>query len=751
MVRVIIKGGVWRNTEDEILKAAIMKYGKNQWSRIASLLHRKSAKQCKARWYEWLDPGIKKTEWSHEEDEKLLHLAKLMPTQWRTIAPIVGRTAAQCLERYEHLLDEAQKKSEMVDQSEDLSEARKLKPGEIDPTPETKPARPDPIDMDEDELEMLSEARARLANTQGKKAKRKAREKQLSEARRLASLQKRRELRAAGIAWGSHKFQRRNVTHIDYSAEIPFEKPVPAGFHDPSEDKYEKDTTFKKQTRAEIEGPRRDDVENEERKKDRERLKKRRMDENPESIFAQKVEKKRSKLILPTPQISDSEMEQIVKIGHASDTVREFSDSNPTSTLLHDYQTSARDTPNVTQRTPTVHVDVLQKEAENLLALHNVQTPLKGGINTPLHDLNLQSALPQSHIVTTPNTVLSAVGATPRSVFEGTPSSIDPGTPATPFRDELSINTSQSAYDTRNQLRKALSQLPEPKNDYEIVVPEEEHEPAQEQPEWVEDASDVVAKRAHEKEMEKIWQMAKESQVVQRNLPKPTQIYDHCFKPAPNRNDLTRADDLIKMEMLDVVKHDVEGEPVKNISQEDIQMAEQLIQAELRPEEKCDLNANMWHVIDQCSSELILTQGTKFTRLGVLSKRDQVEALSAKFQLYRDWMNGRAKKTAKLEKRLKVKLAGYQSIEVHLRKRIEEVRTELEACERERNTFLRLTEHEALAANKRLGKLNEEVVAQEKREKELQARYGQLMREKVEIDDALIRNDATITVRPVQY
>ncbi|KAK3537553.1 hypothetical protein QTP70_013786 [Hemibagrus guttatus] len=35
--------------QDEILKAAVMKYGKNQWSRIASLLHRKSAKQCKAR------------------------------------------------------------------------------------------------------------------------------------------------------------------------------------------------------------------------------------------------------------------------------------------------------------------------------------------------------------------------------------------------------------------------------------------------------------------------------------------------------------------------------------------------------------------------------------------------------------------------------------------------------------------------------------------------------------------------------
>lgn len=41
--------------------------------------------------------------------------------------------------------------------------------------------------------------RARLANTRGKKAKRKAREKQLEEAKRLATLQKRRELKAAGI------------------------------------------------------------------------------------------------------------------------------------------------------------------------------------------------------------------------------------------------------------------------------------------------------------------------------------------------------------------------------------------------------------------------------------------------------------------------------------------------------------------------------------------------------------------------
>ena len=61
MVRFVAKGGIWKNSEDEILKAAVMKYGKNQWARVSSLLVRKTAKQCKARWYERLDPSIRKT------------------------------------------------------------------------------------------------------------------------------------------------------------------------------------------------------------------------------------------------------------------------------------------------------------------------------------------------------------------------------------------------------------------------------------------------------------------------------------------------------------------------------------------------------------------------------------------------------------------------------------------------------------------------------------------------------------------
>ena len=56
-----------------------------------------------------------------------------------------------------------------------------------------------------------------------------AREKQLEEARRLASLQKRRELRAAGIDQNNRGRKRKG---IDYNAEIPFEKRPAKGFHD---------------------------------------------------------------------------------------------------------------------------------------------------------------------------------------------------------------------------------------------------------------------------------------------------------------------------------------------------------------------------------------------------------------------------------------------------------------------------------------------------------------------------------------
>ncbi|XP_055313369.1 cell division cycle 5-like protein [Sitodiplosis mosellana] len=455
MPRIMMKGGIWRNIEDEILKAAVMKYGKTQWSRVSSLLHRKSAEQCKARWHEWLDPSVKKTEWSRDEDERLLHLAKLMPTQWRTIAPMIGRTAAQCLDRYEYLLDMAQKKDEVEDNP------LKLKPGVIDPNPETKPARYDAKDMDGDELEMLSEARARLANTQGKKIKRKSREKLLDEAKRLAKLQKMRELRAAGMGGDG---DRRKTKGLDCNAEIPFEKSPAPGFYDTSEEHIRRNPfNFHKIRQQDLDGELRTEREKDERAKNKAKLQKKNDMTRLPNNFSESAKKRsclpRSKLILPEPQISDQDMQQVIKLGKVTDMAREVAlecDIETTHALLSEYGITRQVTS--TTRPPATMNDRVMQEAQTIVALTHVDTPLMGGENTPLQYTDFPSDKKKYKKNQVHNPLLR--------------------------RDQLNINNDQfdckSAIVTRRyekkvreSLREKLLSLPLPRNDYEIIVPEE--------------------------------------------------------------------------------------------------------------------------------------------------------------------------------------------------------------------------------------------------------------------------------------
>ncbi|XP_062148179.1 cell division cycle 5-like protein [Alnus glutinosa] len=592
-MRIMIKGGVWKNTEDEILKAAVMKYGKNQWARISSLLVRKSAKQCKARWYEWLDPSIKKTEWTREEDEKLLHLAKLMPTQWRTIAPIVGRTPSQCLERYEKLLDAACAKDENYEPGDD---PRKLRPGEIDPNPESKPARPDPVDMDEDEKEMLSEARARLANTKGKKAKRKAREKQLEEARRLASLQKRRELKAAGI---DNRQRKRKRKGIDYNAEIPFEKKPPSGFFDVTDEDRPVEQPKFPTTIEELEGKRRMDVETQLRKQDVAKNKIAQRQDAPSAILqANKLNdpetvRKRSKLMLPAPQISDHELEEIAKMGYASDLLagsEELAEgSGATRALLANYAQTPHQgmTPLRTpQRTPAGKGDAIMMEAENLARLRESQTPLLGGENPELHPSDFSGVTPKKREIQTPNPMLTpsatpgGVGHTPRSGM--TPSrdgySFNMTPKGTPIRDELHINEDMDMHDNakldqrrqadlRRNLRSGLGNLPQSKNEYRIVmqpVPEDKEEPEEK---IEEDMSDRIAREKAEEEARQQALLRKRSKVLQRELPRPPVASLDLIRNSLIRADedkssfvpptsIEQADEMIRKELLTLLEHD---------------------------------------------------------------------------------------------------------------------------------------------------------------------------------------------------
>ncbi|KAG8445776.1 hypothetical protein GDO86_010530 [Hymenochirus boettgeri] len=750
MPRIMIKGGVWRNTEDEILKAAVMKYGKNQWSRIASLLHRKSAKQCKARWYEWLDPSIKKTEWSREEEEKLLHLAKLMPTQWRTIAPIIGRTAAQCLEHYEYLLDKAAQRD---NEEEAADDPRKLKPGEIDPNPETKPARPDPVDMDEDELEMLSEARARLANTQGKKAKRKAREKQLEEARRLAALQKRRELRAAGIEIQKKRKKKRGV---DYNAEIPFEKKPAPGFYDTSEENYDSlNADFRKLRQQDLDGELRSEKEAKDRKKDKQNIKRKKDSDLPSAILqttggVSELTKKRSKLVLPSPQISDAELEEVVKVGQASEIARQTAEesgitNSASSTLLSEYNVANNSIALRTPKTPAAQDRILQ-EAQNLMALTNVDTPLKGGLNTPLHESDFSGVTPQRQIVQTPNTVIS-----------------------TPFRE------------SREQLRFGLLNLPAPRNDFEIVLPENaerELEEREQDESFVEDAADVEARKQAVRDAQRAKELKNRHKAIQKALPRPTEVNETILRPVniePPLNDLQKSEEMIKKEMIvmlhfDTVHHPyidstgvkrgktpgssstnaeslafLEQNPYEKYSQEDIKHAEDLLQQEMEVVKQGmghgDLSLDSYNQVwEECYSQVLYLPGQgRYTRANLASKKDRIESLEKRLEVNRGHMTAEAKRAAKMEKKMKILLGGYQSRAMGLIKQLNEVWDQYEQANLELRTFEELKKHEDVAIPRRIESLKEDVQRQEERERELQQRFAELVLEK-ESFDAMYRS-----------
>lgn len=776
----MIKGGVWRNTEDEILKAAVMKYGKNQWSRIASLLHRKSAKQCKARWYEWLDPSIKKTEWSREEDEKLLHLAKLMPTQWRTIAPIIGRTAAQCLERYEYLLDQAQKKEEGEDMGDD---PRKLKPGEIDPNPETKPARPDPKDMDEDELEMLSEARARLANTQGKKAKRKAREKQLEEARRLAALQKRRELSAAGIAVPIRRKKKRGV---DYNSEIPFEKRPAAGFYDTSTEVVDPMAPdFSRLRQQHLDGELHSEKEERDRRKDKQKLKQRKENDVPQAmLMGDQPARKRSKLVLPEPQVTDQELQQVVKLGRASEAAREsaggVAGAASTDALLAEYALTPA-TP-AALRTPLQHQDRILMEAQNVMALTHVDTPLKGGLNTPLHQSDFSGALPQSQAVATPNTLLVTPFRSSRTEVS-TPGSFNtPGQAgnqtalATPgLRDKLSINQEDrlSTGDTpqlQNQMQKqqkatvrnALSSLPTPRNDYEIVVPdhEDEHMDGASNDVGVEDQADADARLLKEQEEQRAAAMKLRSSAVQRGCVRPADVNVSVLRgAAPTLTALQHAEELLKAEMVTMLHYDalrdpppgvdkkravqlqashlayLEQHPYEEFSSEELDTAKLELKREMEVVKSGmghgDLSMDAYtQVWEECLAQVLFLPGqNRYTRANLASKKDRLESAEKRLEQNRNHMAKEAKKCSKMEKKLRVLTGGYQSRAASLIKQFQELQDQIEQANLELSTFKFLAEQEKAAIPRRIESLTEDVNRQTDREKQLQKRYAELQAE----------------------
>lgn len=696
--------------EDEILKAAISKYGLNQWARVSSLLARKTAKQCKARWNEWLDPSIKKIEWSREEDEKLLHLAKLMPSQWRSIAPIVGRTANQCIERYQKLLDDAEQRERgdlsltgtEGDSSAPTEENRRVIVGSSDALAEARPARPDAIDMDDDEKEMLSEARARLANTQGKKAKRKDRERLLAETNRLAMLQKRRELKQAGI--NMKLGTKKSKTSIDYNADIPFQhKPAP-GVYDTSE---EKDANLRAKNRFDklmkkkgiIRSDTKDDDERGQKRKEQTEEQKQSAADQAAAARAHKLQQinqseqiaKRRKLELPAPQVQDNELERIVKQDKLENKMRNeyMADeggmpSEATSGLIPDYEQSKRATEHQPTKTPQVPADSdhIYKATRDVRDLTATQSSLLGG-ESVRETSTATSIVPSGdNMVQTPNPLAMRARA-------------------------------QDEEEKRPSLIGAFSRLPKPKNDFEIAIPEDEEKETSEVPEDTGGVEEDAGEREKElkalREIERQKELKRRSQVIQRDLPRP--LLDNL----PKTSKETTPQALIEEELRKLVISDSIKYPIKGVSQNGFGDSElQDLDDETR---------------DLAEQEIAAEFATQSGEYDIESTESELAVGPYVAEKLVDSLSSVAETANKSEKKLSLVLGGYMKRQEMLSKKLSEAHEAYQKAYIDSTVYAELRDMESIALSSRISSLQEEVNFLADAERAGQERYRYLKNE----------------------
>ena len=124
------EGGRWTKTEDKQLRLAIEKGGPQNWAAIATqfLKGKRTDVQCLERWQKVLEPGLVKGAWTSEEDRIIITSIAEQLTKWSDIADrIPGRIGKQCRERWFNHLDPSLKKGNWTDVEDAvLVEAQKV-------------------------------------------------------------------------------------------------------------------------------------------------------------------------------------------------------------------------------------------------------------------------------------------------------------------------------------------------------------------------------------------------------------------------------------------------------------------------------------------------------------------------------------------------------------------------------------------------------------------------------------------------
>merc|ERR1712112_747402 len=279
--------------------------------------------------------------------------------------------------------------------------------------------------------------------------------------------------------------------------------------------------------------------------------------------------------------------------------------------------------------------------------------------------------------------------------------------------------------------------------------------------------------------------MSKRSAPVKRDLPRPLDMNHAVLRPIhadPPLNDLQKAEEMIKREMILMMHHDcletptlaqqgaagskhkdrergivnesvhrgyLDRHPYKEVSTEDMETAKILLEAEMEVVktgmQHGDLSLDAYtQVWEECLAQVLFLPGQqRYTRANLASKKDRIESLEKRLDMNRGHMTKEAKRAAKTEKKLKILTGGYQSRAAGLIKQLNDAADQLEQSRLEMATFEQLKENETNAIPRRLATITEDVKKQTDREKDLQASYREMVHKLEEARVGNFQEDST--------